>query len=70
MTPERLREIERLFHEARERPSAEREEYLRSVCGSNPELFKEVWDRIAWEDRMGSFLREPLGADHVQRDQE
>ena len=49
-----------LIETAQQRPPAEREEFLRSVCGSNPELFAEVWDRIAWDDRMGSFLREPL----------
>ena len=32
MTPERLREIERLFHEARERPPAERDAFLARAC--------------------------------------
>jgi tetratricopeptide (TPR) repeat protein len=49
-----------LLETALQRPSGEREEYLRSVCGSNPALYEEVRNRIEWEDRMGPFLREPL----------
>jgi tetratricopeptide (TPR) repeat protein len=49
-----------LVETALQRPSGEREQYLRSVCGSNPALYEEVRSRIEWEDRMGPFLREPL----------
>jgi tetratricopeptide (TPR) repeat protein len=53
-----------LVETALQRPSAEREQYLRSVCGSNPALYEEVRSRIEWEDRMGPFLREPLVVPH------
>ena len=49
-----------LVETALQRPPEEREEYLHSVCGSNPGLYQEVRDRIEWEERMGTFLREPL----------
>jgi serine/threonine protein kinase len=49
-----------LVETALQRPAEEREEYLHSVCGSNPALYQEVRDRIEWEERMGTFLREPL----------
>lgn len=49
-----------LLETALQRPSEEREAFLRSVCGSNPALYEEVRNRIEWEDRMGPFLREPL----------
>ena len=42
MTPERLREIERLFHEARERPLAERNAWLARTCADDPTLRREV----------------------------
>jgi len=41
------------------RPPEDRERYLRSVCPMG-DLYAEVWIRVEWEDRMGSFLREPL----------
>ena len=47
MTPERLREIERLFHEARERPSAERDAFLARVCADDPTLRREVESLLA-----------------------
>jgi len=53
-----------LVETALQRPPEEREEYLRSVCGSNPALYQEVRDRIEWEERMGTFLREPLVVPH------
>ena len=51
-----------LLETALQRPSEEREEYLRSVCGSNPALYQEVKDRIEWDSRMGSFLESGPGA--------
>ncbi len=49
-----------LVETALQLPAEEREEYLRSVCGSNRSLYEEVRNRIEWEDRMGTFLQEPL----------
>ena len=47
MTPERLREIEVLFHEARERPSAERDAFLARACPNDPILRREVESLLA-----------------------
>jgi serine/threonine protein kinase/Tol biopolymer transport system component len=47
MTPERLREIERLFHEARERPVAERDAFLAHACAGDSTLRREVESLLA-----------------------
>ena len=41
-------------------PVEERESYLRSACAENPELFRQVWNYVQWEERMKGFLLEPL----------
>src|SRR5947209_1796192 len=48
-----------LVESALGRPPEERSLYLRSVCRS-PQMYEEVWGRVDWDERMGSFLREPL----------
>ena len=47
MTPERLRQIEILFHEARKRPPAAREAFLAGACASDPALRIEVESLLA-----------------------
>jgi len=47
VTPERLREIERLFHEARERTPAERDAWLAHGCADDPMLRREVESLLA-----------------------
>ena len=47
MTPERLREIERLFHEARGHTPAERDAFLARACASDPTLRREVESLLA-----------------------
>jgi tetratricopeptide (TPR) repeat protein len=42
------------------KPQPDRETYLREACGSNQELFEQVWHYVQWEDRMGRFLLDPL----------
>ena len=42
MTPERLRQIEELYHAACERPGQEREAFLTDSCGSDEELRQHV----------------------------
>jgi eukaryotic-like serine/threonine-protein kinase len=42
------------------RPEDEQEPYLRSACGDNSELFKQVWSYIRWEKRMDGFLLDPF----------
>ena len=47
MTPERLREIEALFHEARERTGSERDAFLAGACADDRELRREVESLLA-----------------------
>ncbi|MEM9595493.1 MAG: serine/threonine-protein kinase, partial [Acidobacteriota bacterium] len=65
MDPERWRRIETLFHDALERPDAEREPFLRDACGDDDALFEEVRSLIAAGDhsgRIGGVLAEGLAA--------
>jgi hypothetical protein len=41
-------------------PLDRREAYLRSICGSDPELFEQTWTYVQWEQRMNGFLLDPL----------
>jgi len=38
----------------------ERKAYLRTACNDDQELHREVVEALQWEERMGSFLLEPL----------
>jgi eukaryotic-like serine/threonine-protein kinase len=42
------------------RPEDEREDYLRSACGTNSELFDQAWKYVQAEGRMKGFLLDPL----------
>ena len=60
MTPERLREIERLFHEAREQPPAERDAFLASACAHDSTLRREVESLLAQPP--AGLIDAPVGA--------
>ena len=60
MTPERLREIERLFHEARERPPAERDAFLARACADDSALRREVESLLAQPP--AGLIDAPVGA--------
>ena len=60
MTPERLREIERLFHAAREQPPAERDAWLARACADDPALRREVESLLA--QAPAGVLDAPVGA--------
>jgi serine/threonine-protein kinase len=60
MTPERLREIERLFHEARERTPAERGVWLAHACADDPTLRREVESLLAQPP--AGMIDAPVGA--------
>jgi hypothetical protein len=47
---------------ALKRPASERGIFLQHECRGDLELLHEVTEAIDWEERMGSFLREPLVA--------
>ena len=49
-----------ILQEALRRPPEEREMFLRVACGADHDLQAEVVDGLHWEERMGSFLVEPL----------
>src|SRR6478736_3589778 len=60
VTPERLRAIERLFHEARERTPAERDTFLAGACAGDPELRREVESLLAQPP--AGMIDAPMGA--------
>jgi serine/threonine protein kinase len=60
VTSERLREIERLFHEVRERAPAERDAWLARACADDSTLRREVESLLA-QPRAG-MLDAPVGA--------
>src|SRR4051794_13672288 len=51
-----------LLAAALKRPASERDSFLQHECGDDLDLLQEVTEAIDWEERMGSFLREPLVA--------
>jgi len=58
--PENDEVVMTLVAAALERAPAEREAYLRSACQDSDTLFEATWQRVQWEERMGSFLLEPM----------
>jgi serine/threonine protein kinase len=60
VTPERLREIERLFHEVRERTPAEREALLARAGENDPALRREVESLLAQPS--AGVIDAPVGA--------
>jgi serine/threonine protein kinase len=69
MTPERMRQIEHLYHAGRELPDAERERFLAVACGGDEELRRRV-AAMLHEDSSGGPLEEPVwsvAADMLER---
>ena len=60
MTPERLREIEKLFHETRDRPPAERDAFLARACRHDSALRREVEDLTRQKDAVTTQLGQML----------
>ncbi len=56
MKPERYKEIERLYHLARERAPEQREAFLQRACDGDEDLCQEVESLLAAEIDVGSFL--------------
>jgi eukaryotic-like serine/threonine-protein kinase len=46
---------------ARSKPPSEREAYLRIACKGDDDLHKAIADEISWEERMGNFMKHPVG---------
>lgn len=60
MKTELWRRVEILFHHALEINDAEREAYLKTACGSDSELFREVQEILSSYGHPGSFMEEPV----------
>jgi len=59
MTPERWREIERLYHAALERDADERAAFLADACGGDQALRGEVESLLDHQARAGAFIETP-----------
>ncbi len=60
MTPERLQQIEDLYHSALERDSAERAAFINESCDGDEELRHEVESLLASQAQAGAFIEEPV----------
>ena len=61
MTPERWREIERLYHAALERSPEERAAFLTDACGHDAALRREVDSLLEYQSRARDFIETPAG---------
>ena len=59
MNPERLRQIEELYHAAMERASGERDAFIKEACGSDAELLQAVSSLVA-QDPAGDPMERPV----------
>jgi len=62
MTPERWREIERLYHAALERSTGERAAFLTEACGNDDALRRELESLLEHQVRATDFIETPAGA--------
>src|SRR5207245_11343628 len=60
MTPERLQQIEDLYHSALERDSAERKAFIEDSCNGDEELRHEVQSLLASHEQAGDFIEAPV----------
>lgn len=60
MSPERLRQIEELYHSATERRVEEREAFLQQACGGDKELLRQVRALVAQDAASGPMERPVL----------
>ena len=59
MTPERLQQIENLFHLALAREPAERASFVAQACGDDDSLRRAVESLLAHHERAGTFIESP-----------
>jgi Tol biopolymer transport system component/tRNA A-37 threonylcarbamoyl transferase component Bud32 len=65
MTPERWREIERLYHAALAREPGERAAFLSGACGADHALRREVESLFDYRVRAESFMEQPAVPDSL-----
>ena len=61
MTPERWQEIERVYHEARQREPSERTTYLDAACGGDATLRAEIESLLRYDQHAAQFIEPPHG---------
>ena len=59
MNAERWSRVEQVYHSARDRQPAERDRYLREVCGADEELRREVESLLGYETETAMLLDRP-----------
>jgi len=59
MNPERLRQIEDLYHAALELPPGERESFTRDSCGEDEDLRREIESLLAVRQSSNNFFEQP-----------
>jgi eukaryotic-like serine/threonine-protein kinase len=57
---ERNEHVMTLAQEALRTSARERDSFLRSACPNDPDLYRDVSEVVAWEERMGGFLNRSL----------
>ncbi len=61
MTPERWKEIERVYHEARQHEPSERTTYLDTACGGDAALRAEIESLLRYDPYAAQFIELPHG---------
>jgi serine/threonine protein kinase len=59
MSPERFRQVDRLYHSALEREPGERGAFLAQACSGDEELRREVEELLAQDSSSGNILESP-----------
>src|SRR5260370_40654875 len=59
MKPDRWNKVEKLYRAALERPAESRAEFLRSACGDDEELYREVESLLSFKSQAESFIEKP-----------
>jgi eukaryotic-like serine/threonine-protein kinase len=67
VTPERWREIERLYYAALERDAAERAAFLNEACGGDDGLRREIESLVAYHGAANDFMAHPAVTADVAR---
>jgi serine/threonine protein kinase len=66
MTPERWREIERLYYAALDRDAAERAAFLNDACGDDKALQREVESLFVYQTKAKDFIEAPATNVHLR----